>query len=556
MLPSAKHPTRELAQGTLFRTHCEGLATEDRVRLSYERAKAIGAAYQLTENDLITLSPKFWEMHTDPIWSMDGAAGTLITLQYNCCAGTIAMFTSEQPVLRDLLKDVLDFRVSGQFCLTEVGHGLDVIHLQTTATLLESGDFELDTPSESAAKYMPPTAPVGIPCLAVVFAQTIVHGENHGIKPFVVHLHDGKNMTTGVTCKLLPPRGGARPVNHSLTYFHRVRVPRWALMGSLAKPADPRDAFFRNISRVAVGTIAIGSLGVPALRVASCIAARYSMRRTVVDVDGGSKPIIAFRTQKTPIITALAQYFVMEAFHNYAIGVFCNVTVDARVRHAIGSILKVVMIQHAQTAHLTLGDRCGAQGLFEVNQLTAMHADMRGTAIAEGDLLAISIRLATELLLGRYSVPKASDSTALLSRRETCMFSELRGLLSEIPHHRSAAFDRMILPECLGLVQAIGHRMAYEAAVAANVDHDLIEVYVTSCVKLDSAWYVEMAGLSRAQQREMEASAIDSVFPNLEKYIDILDVDPYISAPFASDTQWKCYIDTLTTFRSDGENRS
>lgn len=41
---------------------------------------------------------------------------------------------------------------SGQFCLTEVGHGLDVIHLETTATLLENGDFELHTPYERAAK--------------------------------------------------------------------------------------------------------------------------------------------------------------------------------------------------------------------------------------------------------------------------------------------------------------------------------------------------------------------------------------------------------------------
>ena len=202
-------------------------------------------------------------------------------------------------------------------------------------------------------------------------------------------------------------------MNHSLTYFNRVRLPYSALLGSPEKPVDAKMAFFHNISRVAVGTIAIGSLGVPALQVASFIAAKYSVRRTVVDNEGRRKPIMEFRTQKTPIVTAVAQSFVMQALHRRAVSLFRDVNLDYRVRHAVASILKVVMIQHAQTAHLTLGDRCGAQGLFEVNQLTAMHvcrysvillqegpctdkssqADMRGTAIAEGDLLAISIRM-------------------------------------------------------------------------------------------------------------------------------------------------------------------
>lgn len=157
-------------------------------------------------------------------------------------------------------------------------------------------------------------------------------------------------------------------------------------------PRDARFAFLSNIQRVAVGTIAIGSLGVSALRVSSYIAARYSMRRTVEDAKGRKHPIMSFRTHKVPILNALAQSFAMKSLHDFAVKAFIDPTTDPRVRHGIASILKTVMLQHAQTAHLTLGDRCGAQGLFEVNQLSAMFADMRGTAIAEGDLLAISIR--------------------------------------------------------------------------------------------------------------------------------------------------------------------
>lgn len=173
-------------------------------------------------------------------------------------------------------------------------------------------------------------------------------------------------------------------MNHSLTYFHRVRLPYSALLGGPEKPDDPKMAFFHNISRVAVGTIAIGSLGVPALQVASYIAAKYSLRRTVVGNGGRRQPIMDFRTQKTPIVTAVAQSFVMQALHARAVSLFRDVKLDYRVRHAVASILKVVMIQHAQAAHLTLGDRCGAQGLFEVNQLTAMHVSWRLSALYPG----------------------------------------------------------------------------------------------------------------------------------------------------------------------------
>jgi acyl-CoA oxidase len=108
-------------------------------------------------------------MHADPIIWLDGAAGTLLTIQYNLCLGTILDFGSGRKDLKLLINDLLAFRTkcvvykevakqdahsdcSGQYCLTEIGHGLDAVNLETTATALPSGGFELHTPSPSAAK--------------------------------------------------------------------------------------------------------------------------------------------------------------------------------------------------------------------------------------------------------------------------------------------------------------------------------------------------------------------------------------------------------------------
>lgn len=90
---------------------------------------------------------------------------------------------------------------SGQFCLTEIGHGLDAMNIETTATMLPDGSFELNTPNDQAAKFMPPTSPIGLRCFAVVFARTTIFGEDRGIKSFLIELNDGHQMSTGVVSK-------------------------------------------------------------------------------------------------------------------------------------------------------------------------------------------------------------------------------------------------------------------------------------------------------------------------------------------------------------------
>jgi acyl-CoA oxidase len=218
--------------------------------------------------------------------------------------------------------------------------------------------------------------------------------------------------TTHTPFRVLPPRGGSRPLNHSLTSFDHVRIPPTALLSGIEKPKDPRSSFFNKINRVAVGTLALSSLCIPSLQVASYVAARYSLRRTIVDASGALKPIMSFQTQKQPILTAIAQAFVLGAMHKQAVTWFTNPKLDPRVQHAVATVHKAVVVQASQTANLVLGNRCGVQGLFEANQFSVMHvrtlawpfpvpprlkifliqSDIRGIAIAEGDLLVISIR--------------------------------------------------------------------------------------------------------------------------------------------------------------------
>lgn len=66
---------------------------------------------------------------------------------------------------------------------------------------LSRRDFN-ETLTKHHVRYMPPTAPAGMACVAVVFARLIdLEGRDRGIKSFVVNLHDGETMYPGVTCK-------------------------------------------------------------------------------------------------------------------------------------------------------------------------------------------------------------------------------------------------------------------------------------------------------------------------------------------------------------------
>lgn len=61
-------------------------------------------------DDVLTLSPKFWELHQDPLMAFDGGAMTLATIQVNLTSGTIARHAIHRPELVPLVEDLLSYR--------------------------------------------------------------------------------------------------------------------------------------------------------------------------------------------------------------------------------------------------------------------------------------------------------------------------------------------------------------------------------------------------------------------------------------------------------------
>lgn len=120
-------PTTSLVDKPLFQPLRASASIEERVRRSYARARAIVQAYgmssrvrvflclnsflDLTVEDIATTSERFWGVHTDPILTMDGSAGTLVTIQLNLFTGTLAKYARSRPDLHPILQDALQFKI-------------------------------------------------------------------------------------------------------------------------------------------------------------------------------------------------------------------------------------------------------------------------------------------------------------------------------------------------------------------------------------------------------------------------------------------------------------
>ncbi|KAK2126474.1 hypothetical protein NOF04DRAFT_1327016, partial [Fusarium oxysporum II5] len=230
---------------------------------------------------------------------------------------------------------LLNFKICGEFMLTEISHGLDARNLETTAMLQVNGSFELHTPTTAASKVMPPITPYyGIPRVAIIFARLMVRGKSQGVKPFIVFLSDADAIRPG--------------------------LPYNAMLGSPAKPESERAEFLCHIRRVAVRTLSLSIMGISAIRVGTHIAALYSERRTITAPDGHSAmPIIGFSTQQRPIIEGWAVSMCPDPANP--------------MQHALNTIFKATVIK----ASRVLGELAESE----------LDLTFQGNSIAKGDTL-------------------------------------------------------------------------------------------------------------------------------------------------------------------------
>ena len=318
------------------------------------------------------------------------------------------------------LPAMMTLELPGCFAMTETGHGSDVQSLRTTATY-DPGteEFVITTPDDAARKdYIGNAARDGR--LAVVFAQLVTQGENHGVHAVLVPIRDEQgNPCAGVRIEDCGHKGGLNGVDNGRLWFDDVRVPRDNLLdhygavapdGTYSSPIENRSQrFFTMLGALVRGRISVGGAAASAATVALATALRYGEVRTQFARPGGGEVVVldylAHQRRLLPALaTSYALHFAQDQLVSDAHDIQTGGTTDEAAQRELESRaagLKVVSTWHATTTIQTCREACGGAGYLSANRIVALKADTDVFATFEGDNTVL-LQLVARAVLTRY----------------------------------------------------------------------------------------------------------------------------------------------------------
>jgi acyl-CoA oxidase len=178
--------------------------------------------------------------------------------------------------------------------------------------------------------------------------------------------------------------------------------------------------------------------------------------------------------------------------------------------------------------------------------------DGKGCVIAEGDILALCIRLFSQLIRKQYQVIVPESSSSILAHRATELLDRYSTLARNLrAGHRGEGFNQLLLPHAEETIAAIGHALAYDSARRAGIDQKLLDVYTSFIMSMDPGWFISTGGYSTEDMDHFQSRAIRGMLPDLERYLDDLKVDRYVRSPLVKEDGWAKYYPRLPKFTGD-----
>src|SRR5215207_1578311 len=303
------------------------------------------------------------------------------------------------------LPGIMSLEVPGAFAMTETGHGSDVASIGTTATYDEATEeFVLHTPFRGAWKdYLGNAALHGI--AAVVFAQLITNGVNHGVHCFYVPLLDEDgDFLPGIGGEDDGLKGGLNGIDNGRLHFDQVRVPRTNLLNKYGDVApdgtytshisSPGRRFFTMLGTLVQGRVSLDGAASWASAIALDIAITYANQRRQFDSGAGTDEVVLLdygkhqRRLLTRLATTYASIFAHDEFLQKFDAVFsgaADTDGDREDLETLAAALKPLSTWHALDTLQEAREACGGAGFLFENRLVGLRADLDIYATFEGD---------------------------------------------------------------------------------------------------------------------------------------------------------------------------
>ncbi|WP_218711943.1 acyl-CoA dehydrogenase [Arthrobacter sp. BF1] len=320
------------------------------------------------------------------------------------------------------LPGIMNLDIPGSFAMTEIGHGSDVASIATTATYdQQSQEFVINTPFRAAWKeYIGNAAVDGL--AAVVFAQLITKGVNHGVHAFYVDLRDPetKEFLPGIQGRDDSIKGGLNGIDNGRLAFEKVRIPRTNLLnrygdvavdGSYSSPiASPGRRFFTMLGTLVQGRVSLDGAAVAASKVALKIAIQYASERRQFNAASDTEEVVLldYQRHQRRLLPLLATTYAAAFAHEELLVKFDDVfsgahdtDEDRQDLETLAAALKSLSTWHALDTLQECREACGGSGFMVENRFTSLRADLDVYATFEGDNTVL-LQLVAKRLLGDY----------------------------------------------------------------------------------------------------------------------------------------------------------
>lgn len=350
--------------------------------------------------------------------------------------GSAVMHLGTEEHHRQWLPGIMDMTIPGCFAMTETGHGSDVASIATTASY-DAGtqEFVLHTPFRAAWKdYIGNAAIDGL--AAVVFAQLITQGVNHGVHAFYVELRDpaSKEFRPGIGGEDDGIKGGLNGIDNGRLHFTNVRVPRANLLNRYGNVAadgtytssiqSPGRRFFTMLGTLVQGRVSLDGAAVAASKLALKAAIQYASERRQFNASSSTdeEVLLDYQRHQKRLFTRLATTYAASFAHEELLQKFDDVfsgahdtDEDRQDLETLAAALKPLSTWHALDTLQECREACGGAGFLIENRFASLRADLDVYATFEGDNTVL-LQLVAKRLLGDYAKEFRNVDFGVLAR--------------------------------------------------------------------------------------------------------------------------------------------
>ncbi len=336
---------------------------------------------------------------------------------------------------RAWIPGIMNMDIPGCFAMTETGHGSDVASIATTAVYQpETDEFEIHTPFRAAWKdYIGNAAIDGR--AAVLFAQLITGGVNHGVHAFYVELRDADgNFMPGIGGEDDGLKGGLNGIDNGRLHFTKVRIPRTNLLnrygnvdseGVYTSPiASPGRRFFTMLGTLVQGRVSLDGAAVAVTKLALKTAVQYSVERRQFNAGSDLKEevLLDYQQHQRRLLPLIAATYAASFAHEELLAKFDDVfsgahdtDEDRQDLETLAAALKPLSTWHALDTLQECREACGGAGFLTENRFTSLRADMDVYATFEGDNNVL-LQLVAKRLLADYAKEFSGVDFGVLAR--------------------------------------------------------------------------------------------------------------------------------------------